>query len=129
MKLSTISNSKISNSKDLKAAITDLELRKDKDEEAIKAEFKTTLTQLKPVNLLKSTAKDFVNDSHWRSKIVNSAVGLGIGYLSRASVVGRGASLGRKAFGAILQFGVGKAVSNNVDKIKVAGANLLKKIF
>lgn len=120
---------KIESTKDLKQAIAALEQQKTKDEHAIKTEFKEALTSLKPVNLLKSTAKDFVKDDHWRHKIVNTAVGLGIGYLSKASVVGRGASLGKKLFGTFLQYGVTNVVAKNADKIKNAGSNLLRKIF
>ncbi|MEO5984839.1 MAG: DUF883 C-terminal domain-containing protein [Ferruginibacter sp.] len=121
--------SKIENTNDLRSAIAALELRKDSDELALKEEFNDTLTSLKPVNLLKSTVGDFVHDNHWRSKIVNTAVGLGIGYLSKATVVGRGASLGKKIFGVLVQFGVTNVVVKNAEKIKDAGANLLKKIF
>ena len=73
----------ITNSKDLKTAIARLELKKEADELALKDQYHETVKSLKPVNLLKSTVKDFAQDNQWRNKIVGTAVGLGVGFLAK----------------------------------------------
>jgi ElaB/YqjD/DUF883 family membrane-anchored ribosome-binding protein len=117
----------ISNADELKSAIRELERKKETEEQEVKVQFQHTLHALKPVNLLKSTAKSFVRDDHWRSKMVTSAVGFGLGFLAKKTIVGKSASLGKKILGAVLKFGLKKAQANK-NKIEDKASDLLKRI-
>ncbi len=126
MEITTVKQ-QINNSDDLKRAIAELERREDSEQQLLKDQFKATVTSLKPVNLLKSTARDFVRDDHWRGKIVTSAIGFGLGFLAKKTIIGRGASLGKKILGTFLKFGLKKAEANKA-KIENKASDILKRL-
>src|SRR5215213_575066 len=97
---------KIHNSEELKNAIIELERKRNVEEAAIKYEFKQTCETLKPANILKNTVSEVAASPKFRHNILNIAIGLGAGYLSKKAVVGRSAGLLKRTLGTALQFGV-----------------------
>jgi len=114
----------IKNSRDLKAAIAELEEKKVIQEEVLLNELNKAYESLKPLNVLKNAASSpFV-----RNNLLKGAIGLGAGILSKNLIVGSPAGFLRKVVGNVLEFGIAALVANS-GKIKEKGAGLLKKLF
>ena len=123
-------NKKIHNSGDLKNAIIELERKRNVEEAAIKYQFKETCEILKPANILKNTVSEVAASPKFRHNILNIAIGLGAGYLSKKVVVGRSAGLLKRTLGTALQFGVASLVAKREapDGAEKKGG-LFKRIF
>ena len=122
---------KIQNSEELKNAIIELERKKNVEEAAIKYEFKQTYETFKPANILKNTVSEVAASPKFRHNILNIAIGLGAGYLSKKIVVGRSAGLLKRTLGTALQFGVASLVAKRdgtAGEPKKRGG-LFKRIF
>lgn len=117
---------------DLKSAIAALEKRKEVEEAEIKYELKETYETYKPANILKNTLVEVSSSPKFKHNLLNIALGLGAGYLSRKLVIGRSAGLLKRIVGTALQFGVTsliakKGTENDPQTTKKGG--LLKRIF
>ena len=123
---------KIHNTDDLKQAIKILESKKDVDESALKNQFNETYETFKPANILKNTLAEVSSSPKFKHHLLNIALGLGAGYLSRKLVIGRSAGLLKRVVGTALQFGVTsliakKGMENDPQTKKKGG--LLKRIL
>src|SRR5436305_8571427 len=99
----------IKNSRDLKAAIADLEEKKIVQEEVLLNEFHATYESLKPLNVLKKATSSPVV----RNSLLKGAIGLGAGILSKNLIVGNAAGFVRKVVGNVLEFGIAALVANS----------------
>lgn len=122
----------IKTGEELKAKIAELEKQKDIEEAAIKYEFKETYETYKPANILKNTLSEVSASPTFKHNLLNVALGLGAGYLSKKLVVGRSAGLLKRVVGTALQFGVTSLVAKkgteNDPQTRKKG-NLFKRIF
>lgn len=122
----------IKTGEELKAKIAELEKQKDIEEAAIKYEFKETYETYKPANILKNTLSEVSASPTFKHNLLNVALGLGAGYLSKKLVVGRSAGLLKRVMGTALQFGVTSLVAKkgteNDPQTRKKG-NLFKRIF
>ncbi len=123
---------KIHNAGDLKEVIAELEKKKESEEAAMKYEFHETYETYKPANILKNTLSEVSSSPKFRHNLLNVALGLGAGYLSRRLMVGRQAGLLKRVLGTAVQFGVTSLIAkkgsdndpNSSDK-----KGILKRIF
>ena len=123
---------KIKNADELKEVIAELEKKKDIDEAAMKYQFQETYESYKPANILKNTLSEVSASPKFRHNLLNVAIGLGAGYLSRRLMVGRQAGLLKRVIGTAVQFGVTTLIAKKGSDENVAPAkkgNLLKRIF
>ncbi|MEP6616038.1 MAG: hypothetical protein ABJA57_05635 [Ginsengibacter sp.] len=124
---------KIHNSRDLKQAIADLELKKDADELILKSQFKETYNTYKPANILKNTIEEVSASPRFRHNLLNVAIGLGAGYLSKKLVIGKSAGLLKRAAGTALQYGITALVAKKArdveDHMPQKKKGFLKKLF
>ena len=109
---------KIHNSKDLKQAIAELEIKKDAEELMLKNQFKETYNTYKPANILKNTLEEVSASPKFRNNLLNVAIGLGAGYLSKKLVIGRSAGLLKRAAGTALQYGITALVAKKAHDIE-----------
>lgn len=122
----------IKTGEELKAKIAELEKQKDIEEAAIKYEFKETYETYKPANILKNTLSEVSASPTFKHNLLNVALGLGAGYLSKKLVVGRSAGLLKRVVGTALQFGVTSLVAKKGtenDPQNRKKGNLFKRIF
>jgi hypothetical protein len=121
----------IHNAEELKSAIIELERKKNVEEAEIKYQFKQTYEALKPANILKNTVSEVAASPKFRHNLLNIAIGLGAGYLSKKVVVGRSAGLLKRTLGTALQFGVASLISKreSTDGEPVKKGGLFKRIF
>lgn len=123
---------KIHKAEELKSAILELEARKIVSEERMKRQFHETLESFKPSNILKNTVSEVSASPQFKHNILNLALGLGVGYLTKKVAVGRKAGLLARTVGTALQFGVASFVAKNKANEENVGhkkGGLLSRIF
>ena len=123
---------KIHNAEELKIRIRELESQRIVDEQAMKSQFHETYEQFKPANILKNTVKEVTSSPAIRNNLLNLALGIGTGFLSKKLIVGKKSGLLKKTLGTVLQFGVTSLVSRskeNEEETDHKKGNLLKRIF
>lgn len=112
---------------DIKARITELETQTLVMEEALREKFKATYESFKPSNLLRSTFNDLTSDPGLKSKILNAAVKLGLGYVGGRLFWNPAGGIAKKAVGAALQLGTSKEIGRNLAVWKRFVSNLFSK--
>ncbi len=123
---------KIHKASELKDAILELEAKKIVSEEALKKQFHQTIESFKPGNILKNTVSEVTASPLFKHNILNLALGLGAGYLTKKVAVGRKAGLLARTVGTALQFGVTSLIAKNKaneEKVSHKRGNLLSRIF
>ena len=79
------------------------------------------------MNLLKSTFNEFTSDPGLKSRILNAAVKLGLGYVGGRLFWNPTGSVAKKAVGAALQLGTSKEIGRNLAVWKRFVSNLFAK--
>jgi hypothetical protein len=119
----------ISSIADLKNAIQLLEAEQAVKGIILKEQFHITYESLKPINILKSTLKEFSSSPLLIDNILGSAVGLAAGFLSKKIVIGASGNIFRKLLGSVLQFAVTNVVAQHPDDIKSIGQSIFYHVF
>ena len=123
---------KIHKAEELKNAILELEAKKIVTEEALKRQFHETVETFKPSNILKNTVSEVSASPQFKNNLLNLALGLGAGYVTKKIATGKKAGLLAKTFGTALQFGVASLIAKNKANEENVGhkkGGLLKRIF
>jgi hypothetical protein len=123
---------KIHKAEELKNAILELEAKKIVEEEAMKKQFHETLETFKPSNILKNTVSEVSASPQFKHNLLNLALGLGAGYVTKKIATGKKAGLLAKTMGTALQFGVASLVAKNKANEAEVGhkkGGLLRRIF
>jgi len=79
---------KITTANELDAAILQLEQRRMTEEQALITQFNITYHSLQPINLIKGAIADIAGSEEIRDKVINAAVGVGTGFLTKKSIDG-----------------------------------------
>lgn len=114
---------------DLKNAIILLEAQQSVLTIQLREQFFITYESLKPVNLIESTLNEIRLSPYLTNNIIDAAIGLTAGYLSRKAVIRESDSNLRKLFGAALQFGITNLVAQHPDNIKALGKFIFQQII
>ncbi|HTC00930.1 MAG TPA: hypothetical protein VK705_09625 [Ferruginibacter sp.] len=117
----------ISNSTSLKAAIYQLEQKQIKQKEMLVAQFHETYESLRPLNVIKSEFNRITGSSETKNNVVNAAIGLGAGFLSKKIFLGGSHNIIKRLFGTVIEVGIAKLVAGNADKIREKGLELKEK--
>lgn len=120
---------KITSVDELRASILLLEIKQANEGQLLKAQFKITYENLRPVNLIKNTFNELVSAPDFKGDLLKTTLSLAAGYLSKKIAVGSTHNPLKQVLGTLLQMGVTSLVSKNTDEIKSAALNLLKTIF
>jgi hypothetical protein len=110
---------KINTLLDLKNCIQQLEAQQSKDWNALKEEALVAYENLTPMNILKATFQKTVASPNLKNTLINAALSIGAGYLSKTLLVGNSDSPTKKVLGTLMQLGVSTVVSNNTNIIKL----------
>lgn len=113
----------------LKNAIQLLEIEKAMNAQLLKEQINASLINLKPINLFKRAVTDAVSSPFLVDNILNVALGLASGYLSKKIFIGTSGNLVRKLFGSIVQLGVTTAVADHPGGIKSFGQYIFQRIL
>ena len=95
----------------------------------VKENFFQTYESLKLVNFIGGILDDVMSSTNLTNNIVDSAIGLTAGYISRKAVVKESDGILKKLFGTVLQFGVTNLVAQNPESVKSFGKFILQHIF
>ncbi|WP_431244678.1 hypothetical protein ACQ9BO_10630 [Flavobacterium sp. P21] len=88
-----------------------LEDRQDAEWCSIKDEIDDIKENLKPINLIRNTVEEINETVGFKSHIAQSAISIGIGYLAKRFIVGKGDSMFKGILGSIVQLVVTNLVS------------------
>jgi hypothetical protein len=111
----------ITSAAELKTAIKLLEAEQEICEQQLKAQFRLTYENLKPVNLIKSTIKDIASEPTLMDKLVVDVISLAGEYVSKKIVVSNSGNIFRKLMGSLFEFGVAGFVTKYPEVIRSIG--------
>lgn len=100
----------------LQSRIQQLEELQKKQVDELKASAGLLLHSLSPVQLLKSTLKEVSSTPNLKSNILNTAMGIGAGFIGRKLYGGKSNSIIRKIAGPAIQFFITNFVRNKLSK-------------
>jgi hypothetical protein len=119
---------KINSIEALQNSIKRLEEKQITDRHNLNEQFVLIYESIKPINLLKSTIEQAANSQAIKGNLLNTGVGLAVGYLSRILVQqGTGGPI-KSIIGTALQFGVTNIVSKNIGTIASLGTAIFRVI-
>jgi len=113
----------------LKEAIVLLENSNALEFVLLKEQLHNTYESLKPINQIKSIFKDVIASPKTENNILDTAIGLTTGYLSKKALVNGSHNPVAKILGSVLQAVITNVVSKHSTPIKTAGGALLKYVF
>ncbi len=124
----------INNMAELKMAILKLEEKERLQKKELISEVHNLYESMKPANILKEIFHKITGSSgEGGLNVLNAAIGVGAGVLSKKLFVRGSGNLIRKILGIAIELGVAKAVAKNsghiADKIKTFGIKAIKKII
>jgi hypothetical protein len=95
----------------------------------VKEQLHHVYESLKPINIIKNTLHDVSVSSEVKNDIVDNAVSLTAGYISKRVVVGKSHNPFRKFVGGIAQFAITAFLSKHSGTIRLAGQHLFQRIL
>jgi len=116
---------------DLRSAILLLEDRQAIEGEMLKQQFLVAYESVKPINLIKSTFLEAAKSTDMQDSLVNSTIGLSVGYLTKVIFQGFSGGPVKKLLGTAIMFGIKNLVANNPEAIKSGGRvffSLIRKL-
>jgi hypothetical protein len=119
----------IKNSVDLKAAILELEDRKDREKKQLVKNLNDLTESLKPINLIKSTIQKVKEGPGVGPTLVKATMGVGVTMLSKKFLFGKSPGIFRKIIGSAIQMGLAGLVAKKTPTLNNSGKSLLSKIF
>jgi hypothetical protein len=120
---------KITSVVELKEAISLLEIKRDKEEQLLKEQLKTTYENLKPINLIKNKFNELISAPDLKANVLKSVLSVAAGYLTNKVAVGSTHNPLKKLLGVLLQMGVTSLVASNADEIKKTATDLINTFF
>ncbi|CAM3484910.1 hypothetical protein [Flavobacterium chungbukense] len=95
----------------LNQKIKELEVRQDTEWCAIKNNVDEIKENLKPINLIRNTVEEINETVGFKSHLAQSAISIGIGYVAKRFIVGKGDSMFKGILGSVVQLIVTNLVS------------------
>jgi hypothetical protein len=99
----------------LKDAIAVLQHKQAAELQLLKEQFHITYESLKPVNLIKKGFKDITESPGIKNTLINNAIGLATGFLSKKVLIGASHNPIKRLLGTILEFAVASVVAKQVN--------------
>lgn len=93
--------------------------------ELLKEQFHLVSENLNPLNLIKNVFHEVVDAPEIKNNLVNSAIGLFTGFISKKMLMGNPHNSLKKILGTLIQFGVTNVVSKHTDDLKSIVKNIL----
>jgi hypothetical protein len=120
---------KIDSETSLRNAILQLENKRADEATMLKEQFYLAVDSIRPINLIKSTFKEAAASQDLKIDILNTFVGLTVGYLSKILFQSVTKSPYSKILGTTLMYGITKVVAKNPETFKSLGIGLLNTIL
>lgn len=120
---------KVTSTSELKEAIARLEYKQKEQWIDLKDNIGIAFESLKPINLIKSTYREFMSTPHVAENIVGSTVGLASGFITKKLIVRKSGNVLRNFAGGLAQMFISNFISRHSGTIKTVGSALLHKLF
>ena len=95
----------------------------------LKEHFHLAYESVKPVNIIKNTIKEIISSPDLKTKVVNAAIGLSVGFVAKKVFTGKSDNPLIKLSGTILEMVIASKVTANAEEIKSIANIVLKKII
>jgi alanine dehydrogenase len=95
----------------------------------VKEQLHHVYESIKPINIIRNTLHDVSASSQVKSDIVDNAVSLTAGYISKRVVVGNSQNPMRKIAGRLAQFAITTLLSKYAGPIRLAGQHLFQRVL
>jgi hypothetical protein len=116
----------INNSLDLREAILVLKQKEAEEKSLLTQQWHLTAESLKPVNIIKNAFRR-ISGTQVADSVLDAAVGVGAGILSKKILLGKSTNLFKKIIGNVLEVGVANVVAgNNPGRLFSKGMKLFK---
>jgi hypothetical protein len=102
----------------LKDAIALLESKQAGELQLLRQQFHITYDSLKPMNLIKKGLQDITALPDLKNGLINNAIGLATGYLSKKVLIGATRNPIKRILGTVLEFAVAGLVTKQVEQVK-----------
>ena len=109
--------------------ISALEVKRGLQLQVLKEQFNVACESVKPVNLIKNTLHEIAAIPDIKNNIVGSAMGMGIGFISKKLLMGSSRNPIKRVLGALIEFGVANIVAKHSESIKTTGGNLIQRFL
>ncbi|MEJ7625481.1 MAG: hypothetical protein WKF35_01355 [Ferruginibacter sp.] len=119
----------INNSQDLDAAIIELEKRKVIQESILKEQFHAVKESMKPLNMIKRGFSKLTHTPEIRDGVFKTVAGVGIGLLTKNTLLGKTIPLVKSLFGEAVENSVDRTVKTGADTIKAYGTAIYNNLF
>ena len=113
----------------LHEAIAALERRRREQEQGLNDSFMHVIESLRPVNVIKTIARDLAGSPGARHQALSAGLGLVAGFAVKKLLFGGQSGLLKKILGTALQVGIASLVGGKGDSIQAAGSRLLRSIL
>jgi hypothetical protein len=113
----------------LRDAILELERRHTDEGKVLKQHFYTAYESIQPINIIKNTFKEVASNDDLKDNILNTGVGLAIGFASEKLFEKVSKNPLKKLIGTAILFGITNVVAKNPETVKALGRGLLNFIF
>jgi hypothetical protein len=90
----------------------------------LKDQFNVAYDSVRPINIVKSLFHEVTASPEIKSDLINNAIGLGTGFMTKTLLLGFSNNLIKKALGTLFEFSVATVVTKHSEKIKLVGRNL-----
>ncbi len=118
----------INSEKSLREAILELQEKRADEERILREQFHLAYESMKPINLIKNTFKEVVASKDLKDDLINTSIGLTVGYLSKRIFEGATNNPAKKILGTALMFGIKNIVAKNPETVKKLVHGLFKII-
>ena len=119
----------INNSKDLQAAIIELEKRKVIQESLLKEQFHVFKESMSPLNIIKRQFSKITHTPEISNGVMKTVAGVGIGLLTKNMFLGKAIPLVKSLMGNAVETSVDKSIKHGADTIKAYGTAIFNNIF
>jgi len=113
----------------LKQLIVEKQAQHEIEGKLLKQYFRSASEKFTPVNMIKSTLNDVMSSADLKGNVINSAIGLTTGFLTKKVLVGNTNNPLTKLFGVIVEMIVARKVTNNAEEIKLIAGIIFKKLI
>jgi hypothetical protein len=110
----------------LSESIAALEIKASLQKKDLQESFNGFTDTLKPLNLLKSGFQSVFSGEN-KEDLLNAAVGLGSGFLSKKLLLGNTKSFLGKNIGSAIQWSIAGLVSKNAEKLKEKASEIIDR--
>lgn len=120
---------KVTSTTELKDAILQLEQKQREQWVDLKEHINVAFDALKPINLLRSTYREFISTPHVAEDLIGSTIGLTTGLITKKLIVKRSHNVFLNFAGGLAQMLISNFVTRHAGTIKTIGSGLIHRVF